>query len=411
MILFFMTMAITMTITFLSSLFEACLLSISLSDIALIQEKHPLAARIWLGFKKNIDRPIAVILIINTLSYTIGASLLGSMFDLLFAREYILVFSLIYAVAMIQWTEILPKTLGVKYNKSLAKISAVPLKVLINIFAPFVVVIHAINRLFSGKRKTEEKLDIVGEISVLAHFAHSNEQISKDQERILSQALKLSKLTLKEILVKKADIKFLSTNMSLANALIEAHLHHHTRFPLIQGENTDDVIGYVNFKDIVTALRVNPSDPSLKGIARPIISLKEDETISTALSKLTSAYQHIALVKDKTDRLTGIVTLENILETIIGDLYDEYDILPAHFYKLSETRMLAGGGVKIKEVDSTLNLKLTDKEGTLNDWLLQLFGKIPATDDHFKFQDYDFTIRKVSRSKIYEASIDRMEKK
>jgi putative hemolysin len=195
--------------------------------------------------------------------------------------------------------------------------------------------------------------------------------------------------------------------MSLAEALIEAHLHHHTRFPLTDGE-ADRVIGYVNFKDIVTALRVNPADPSLRGIARPIIALDRAETISTALGKLTSGYQHIALVHGDAGRVIGLITLENILESIVGDVNDEYDILPSHCYKLSETRTLAGGGLKMSQFCRLLDLPVESPEQTLNDWLLKKFGHIPEVDEKLSFGGYEFEVHKTSRGKIYEATIDRL---
>jgi CBS domain containing-hemolysin-like protein len=407
MLLLFITIAFSFGITFLCSLFEACLLSVSLTDIAHIQQKQPLVARIWLGFKKDIDKPISVILIINTLAHTTGAMLSGVQLEAIVGPQYIILFTIVFSFALIQWAEILPKTLGVKYNKSLAKISAVPLKAIINIFAPIVFVIHLLNRVFSGRKKTE-KIDAIGEISVLAHFAQSDMQISKDQVRILNRALSLSRITIKDIMVKKADIKFLSTSMTLSQALIEAHLHHHTRFPLIEGTDTQKVLGFINFKDIVTALRINPADPTLKGIARPILSLSGEETISNALNRLTSGYQHIALVADSANELIGLITLENLLESIVGDVKDEYDILPSHCYKLSENRLLTGGGARLEEVNKTFNINLVEPDQTLSVWLLEKFGHLPAADDHIKMGDLEITVRKVSRSKIFEAVIDKI---
>ncbi len=295
--------------------------------------------------------------------------------------EYIVVFTVLYSFFLIQWTEILPKTLGVRHNRALARVSAVPLRALTYVFAPVVIVIQFLNRLFSGRKKADENLDVVGEISVLAHFAQSNDQISRDQERILSRALRLSKLTVREVMVKKADMKCLATDMSLSQALLEAHLHHHTRFPLTEGADADNIIGYVNFKDIVTALRVNPADPSLRGIARPVVSLGAEETVSVALGKLTSGYQHLALVRDRAGTVTGLITLENILESIVGDVNDEYDILPAHCYRLSDTRTLAGGGIRLEHLGKLLDIEFDRPESTLNEWLLEQFHRAPESDE------------------------------
>jgi putative hemolysin len=408
MFLLVLTIALSISISFLCSLSEACLLSLSLTDIARIQEKRPLVARIWTGFKKNIDRPIAVILIVNTFANVIGAQLAGVQLDQFVGPHYIFIFTILYSFVIVQIAEILPKTIGVKYNRALAKIIAVPLKGLIALFAPIVFVIQKINRLFSGRRPIEDQIDAVGEIAVLAHLAHSNALISKNQEHILKRALSISKLTVAEAMIKRSEMKCLSTGMSLSEALIESHLHHHTRFPLAEGGDLDRIIGYVNFKDIVTALRINPADPSLRGIVRPIISLGRAETISAALGKLTSGYQHIALVREEDGKVIGLITLENILESIVGDVNDEYDVLPSHCYKLSETRTLAGGGLRMSEFCQLLDLPIDNPAQTLSEWLLQRFARVPETDERLTFGGYEFQIHKASRGKVYEATVDRL---
>ncbi|HPO50162.1 MAG TPA: DUF21 domain-containing protein, partial [Spirochaetota bacterium] len=164
------TIFISMAISALCSLLEACLLSLSLTDIAKISEKKIKVAKIWENFKKNIDKPIAVILIVNTLAHTIGAALSGAQFEKKFGGEWIWLFSLIYSLAMIQWTEILPKTMGVKYNRNLADIFALPLNLLVTIFKPVAFIIHLINKPFEGK-KDDRNFDALSEINTLAHFA------------------------------------------------------------------------------------------------------------------------------------------------------------------------------------------------------------------------------------------------
>jgi len=269
------------------SILEACLLSLSLTDIAKISEKKPLVAQTWKVFRENIQRPITVILIINTLAHTIGASLSGAKFDQLFGAKWVIVFSLVFSFVMIQWTEILPKTLGVKYNRRIAVMAAVPLKYLIAVFTPFVNVVQFFNRPFERGKHPGLEASAVNDISVLAKFAALQKMISEDQEKILAQTIKLPALKVRDIMVGREEIKFLSTKMSLMDALIEAHIHHHTRLPLIEGDDREKVLGYINFKDIVSALQTNPKDPSLKGIARPIIEVRGDEPVSVLLSKLT----------------------------------------------------------------------------------------------------------------------------
>ncbi|OGW75718.1 MAG: hypothetical protein A2Z72_03355 [Omnitrophica bacterium RBG_13_46_9] len=403
---FWLIVSMALGVSFICSILEACVLSLSLADIARISEKRPLIAQTWRIFRENIQRPITVILIINTLAHTIGASLSGAKFDQLFGTKWVLAFSLAFSFVMIQWTEILPKTLGVKYNRHIATVAGLPLKYLIMIFTPFVNMVQFLNRPFAKEKEPTLKTSAVEDISVLARFAVLQKTISEDQERILSQTINLPRLKVSDIMMGKDEIKFLSTKMSLMDALIEAHIHHHTRLPLMEGDNNDKVIGYVNFKDIVSALQTNPKDPSLKGIARPILEVQGNERVSVLLNKLTRGYQHIAIVKDTDGKIAGLVTLEDVIESIVGEMHDEYDILPKYFYQIAANRYLAGGGISLKFLREKAGLELPDVEQTLNEWLLRFLGRMPKVEDKISHDGNTFITRKVRRSNIFEVIIE-----
>jgi putative hemolysin len=197
--------------------------------------------------------------------------------------------------------------------------------------------------------------------------------------------------------------------MTLMDALIEAHLHHHTRFPLLNSNNPDDIIGYVNFKDIVNAIRINPKDPTLKGIARQALSISPEENLQNLLVKFTKGYQHIAIVQDNNKKLQGIITLEDLFEFMLGDLQDEYDLLPNHFLVLTPERFLAGGGIILKNLCESLEIDFQDKNSNenLNDFIFEKLARQPHVEDKFKWQDYLFTVRKMRRSKIHEVIIEK----
>lgn len=403
---FWLIVSVALGVSFMCSVLEACLLSLSLADIARISEKRPIAAQTWKIFRENIQRPITVILIINTLAHTIGASLSGAKFDQLFGTKWVLVFSLAFSFVMIQWTEILPKTLGVKYNKRVAVVAALPLKYLIIVFTPFVNLVQFLNRPFARKKQSDLETNAVADISVLAKFAALQKVISEDQEKILSQTINLPGIKVSDIMVERDEIKSLSTKMSLMDALLEAHIHHHTRLPLIEGDDKDKVIGYVNFKDIVSALQTNPTDPSLKGICRPILEVRADEKVSVLLNKLTRGYHHIAIVRDAGAKVAGLVTLEDVLESIVGEMDDEYDILPTYFYQIAANRYLAGGGIGLKALRERSGISLPDSDQTLNDWLMVSFGRRPSVEDTLSYEGNVFITRKVRRSKIFEVIIE-----
>jgi CBS domain containing-hemolysin-like protein len=384
------------------SILEAVLLSLSSTDIAGMSEKHPRASAIWKHLKENAHQPIAVILIVNTFAHTIGASVSGAQFDRLFGHQWIILYSIVYSLIMIQWTEILPKSLAIAKNRSFAQRLAIPMNALMRIFAPAVYVVDLINRPFAKQRKREDE-GPVSDIAVLARYAHASKMITDRQEMIVEHGLQLSKIAVSDIMIPRDEIKTLSDTMNLAEALIEAHIHHHTRFPLARNGSLDDIIGYVNFKDVVSAMQLNPKDPTLKGICRPVMKVDQDETVSQLLNKLIKGYQHLVVVTGPSGRTVGVVTLEDIIESIVGEINDEYDLLPEYVYQIAENRYVAGGGVQMARLSSEFCRPLSGKNESLSEWVISLLGRTPKPEDSVVYEDLSVNVRKIRRGSIYEA--------
>ncbi len=407
MIYFITTIVLSLSVSFLCSLFEACLLSLSHNDIAEISLKNPKLALIWKNFKGNIQKPIAVILIINTIAHTIGASLSGAHFDELFGPKWIVIYSLAFSFAMIQWTEILPKTLGVKYNKKIAGFITIPLVFLLKLFTPLVKIIEIINLPFVGKKDKQENTDIINEISVLSKFAFNSNLITKDQEKIITRTVSLSTVKARDIMIDKSDIKHLTSSMSMMDALIEAHIHNHTRLPLIDSNDSNKVLGYINFKDIVSALQINPVNPSLIGIVRPVLTIFEDETFPNIFKKLSSKHQHISIVMDRKNNFSGLITLEDLIEEIVGEIEDEYDLLQTHFYSIAANRFIVGGGLKISAINNEWNLKIDNPDMTINEWVLKNEQNNILPGKKYELNEIKVIIKKISRGRVSEAIIEK----
>jgi putative hemolysin len=408
MILLIISVTIALLVSFLCSLMEACLLSLSQTDIARFSENKPSIAAIWKKFKSNIQTPIAVILVINTLAHTIGAAISGAQFNKLFGSKWIALFSLIFSLIMIQWTEILPKTLGVRYNRPLAIIAAVPLKMLIIAFKPILVAIELINRPFEGKRRQHIE-SAASDITVLARSAVVENQISREQERLIARSIQMSGLTARDVMVDRNDIQTLATTMTLSEGLIAAHLQRHTRFPLAEGGDIDRINGYVNFKDIVGALHMNPSDPSLKGIQRPVLFVPATMRLPDLLRKFTRGYQHMAIVQDEQQTTVGLITLEDLIETLVGELEDEYDVPPDLIVQLSVNRFRVGGGVTLRQLKERLFPELiADQDVTLNTWMKSQAGTAPVKESFTVHHgNLSFRVRRITRGNIYDIIVER----
>jgi putative hemolysin len=247
--------------------------------------------------------------------------------------------------------------------------------------------------------------DPVREILGIAKSAAVKNKISREQEGIITRAARLKSTVVGQIMVKRNDMRCLSSVTSLPDALVESHIHHHTRFPLVDA-SSDEMIGYINFKDIINTLRINPENPTLKGISRPMISFKTNDTVNSVLRRLITTHQHIALVRDDTNKAVGMVTMEDILETIVGDIQDEYDIIPDHFYEISPNRYVAGGGVVLRKLRKSIGDSIPDDDRTIDYWLREKLGVNIKVEMRMNHEPYTFIVRKVSRSHIYEVIIE-----
>jgi putative hemolysin len=260
MVLFLMSVAVALLISACCSLMEAVLLSLTPSQIGEMAVRRPRVGATWQHFKANIERPIAAILILNTAAHTIGAAVAGAQFSGLFGADWIVLFSLAFTYLMLQFTEILPKTIGVRYNRDVAAWIAQPLVMLTSLMRPVAILVHWVNRPFEGKRSRVDQPHAVEEITALAGLARLANQISRHQERIIHGATRLSRMKARDVMIPVEHLAFLSTSMSVGEALIVAHLEAHTRFPVCEDEGTDRVVGYVNFKELVYFMRTNPND-------------------------------------------------------------------------------------------------------------------------------------------------------
>jgi CBS domain containing-hemolysin-like protein len=402
------SLAVALTISFSCSMLEACLLSISNADLARIAEKHTVSANIWKKFKANIQKPLAVILIVNTMANVVGASIAAAEFSKLFGSKWIGLFSLCVSYIMIQWTEILPKTIGVKFNRLIAQFVAVPFSGVVYLFQPLVLMIEILNRPFVGRKK-ENTASAVSDIRVLARSAFLENLISKEQEGIISRSMHLSTLTAADTMIPRQEINVLDTRMTLTDGLIAAHQQRHTRFPLAENGNIDAIIGYVNFKDIVGALHVNPADPSLRGIMRPVLYVKNSAKTSELLPKLTRGYHHIAIVQDDNKNTTGLVTLEDIIETLVGDLQDEYDTPPDFIIALAENRFRVGGNAVFRQIRARAFSDLPrDDEMTVDKWFKhESGGKLPTENSAKKLGGFTLKVRRIVRGNIYDVILER----
>jgi putative hemolysin len=402
---FIASVAVALIVSFFCSLSEAAVLSLSPSQVAKMSHSHPNAAQIWRRFKQNIDRPISVILLLNTTAHTIGASVAGSRFDEIYGDEWIWAFSLILTFVMLQFTELAPKTLGVRHNYAIGLAIAKPMDILIRVFQPILHMLHVLNRPFrSGDEQRASQRAALEELSSMASFARLSNVISTDQEKIIQRVPKLSARMATQIMIPVEQVVFINSEYSINQAIGVAQLDPHTRFPVCENNDKDKVVGYVNLKELIFEKELNSNNQELKPI-RPVTFVEPGVTAQELLKRFVNERIHLAIVKGNGKTL-GLITMEDIIEEVLGELEDEFDRLPRMCHEVSGGTWMVGGGLSLKEMDQRMKLNMENVgPETISDWFISKLNKTPRAGDVVRAFDRTFQVRRMRRGKVFELSI------
>ena len=315
-------MFVSIAVSALCSVLEATLLSTPLSYITGLEDQGVKGAKRLKKLKQNTERPIAAILCINTIANTVGASLVGSLVMKVYGNTLVGVFSAIFTLLILVFSEIFPKTIGSTYWRRLAIPASGIINVMIFIVFPIVWVMEKLTKFISDNA---DQVSVSREdISAMVSVATEEEVIEKDEKKMIQNLLKLDEITAHEIMTPSVVVEMASGNMT-AKELYDKDLVH-SRIPVCDEENDDYIIGYVLRQTILEKMAEDKFDAKLKEIARPILSFQENGSVGTIWEKLLEKKEHISIIIDEYGTFRGIVTLEDVIETMLGkEIVDETD--------------------------------------------------------------------------------------
>jgi putative hemolysin len=270
-------------------------------------------------------------------------------------------------------------------------------------------IVKKIMAISAEKIHTEGETQTLHELRAAAAFARTSRLIGAHEESIVLSAAQLSQRKVKDIMLDAEDIFMIPINDSLSEALVKAHLDMHTRFPVC--EKTGDpqtIVGYLNFKDIINALRLSSNNPSIRGITRPIKKIPDNTPLTKVLLEMMRERTHIVIINSG-DTIVGMVTMEDIIEELVGEIEDEFDRLPVFVQQIG-SGWIIGGGVSIRTVASTLGIDIPTDPGaerlpTLAEWIMQKLDRDIEGGETVTFDNISITVRKIRRRKLAEALV------
>ena len=315
-------MSASIVLSALCSMLEATLLSTPLSFITGLEEQGVAGASRLKKLKQNTDRPISAILCLNTIANTVGASIVGSLVYEVYGDALVGAFSTIFTLAILFFSEIIPKTIGSNYWRSLAIPASAIINGMIVVTFPLVWILEKFTKLISSRA---DQVSVSREdISAMVSVATEEEEIEKEEKKMIQNILKLDEKTAHEIMTPSVVVEMVPGNMTIKEFYESDNTH--SRILVYDEENDEYVTGYVLRQEVLEKMAEDKFNTRMDEIIRPIMTFGEEESVSDIWEKFLEKKEHISAILDEYGSLRGIVTMEDVIETMLGhEIVDEKD--------------------------------------------------------------------------------------
>jgi putative hemolysin len=382
MLLLVTAISVVLVVSFLCSVFEATLLSVSPAQVGTLSRKHRRAGRLMSEYKRNIDRPIAAILILNTTAHTVGAAVAGASYSTLFGTQSLWIFTIVFTISVLLFTEIIPKTLGVSHAAALARPAALGIWLMTFVLRPLVVVSERISRALRGDAAVP--VTSVEEIRLLAALGRTEGVVGVRTANMIVGATHLRQLTASDVMLPRQRVVLISEDMSREEVVATARNSGHSRFPFSPHNDLDQVTGIVIVKELLYWLHDNPGAKiDWSTLVHEPIVVPETMSLLALLRTFQDARRHMAIIVDEYGDVEGIVTLEDVLEEIVGEILDESDRPIEDIWPQPDGTLHVRATVDLRKVCTKLDLpwEPEDEVTTVGGLVTELLGRLPVRGD------------------------------
>ena len=317
------SVSLAVIVSAICSVCEAVLYSISASQVEMLKKSGSKSAFHLQKLRADIDEPITAILTLNTIANTIGAAIAGAAAAKLLGDSNLFYFSAIFTLVILIFSEILPKTLGVAYAFKLAPIITNPLRGMIFVLKPIIWLCRFITRILP--QKTEETIS-AKEIQTIATLSRASGDIEENEENVINNIIELKAQIVREVMTPRTVTFSMSEHITISSSMsMLAELSSHSRIPIYSGE-TDNITGIVLRKDLLQAAAEGKKQLPLSRLKHPAHFVPETAPLNRILVDFFDRRQHLFIVVDEYGTMTGIISLEDVIEEIVGrEIIDESD--------------------------------------------------------------------------------------
>ena len=319
-----LAVAVATLVSAFCSISEAALLSVPWSRVEELRRQQKRSGELLYALRHDIERPITAILTLNTIAHTAGAAVAGAAAAVVLGEDNLTLFAIVFTFIILIFSEIIPKTIGVVYTRQLSPVLAGPLHWLVVVLGPANWMFGFMSRLIKGRNEgphvTEE------DIKAIASLTRKAGHIKPYEEMAIRNILTLDLKTVEEVMTPRTVVFSLPAEMNVAEAWKGPGLWPHSRVPVYEGEDKEDVVGLVYRRDVLQALADDRENLQLADMMKPVEFVLESMTLDRLLMKFLESRTHLLVVLDEYGGVSGVISLEDILEEMLGkEIVDETD--------------------------------------------------------------------------------------
>jgi len=314
---------VVLGVSFLCSLLESFILSVTHAHISIVSKDRPALGKKLSYFKENINRPLSAILSLNTIANTVGAASVGAIALIEFGSSWVAIMSGILTLSILIFSEIIPKTIGALYWKRILVPATFAVQVLIVMTYPLVVLLELLSK-WLAKEGNGDKVSRE-EVIAMAELGEDEGTIEESESTVIENVLMLDDIPVEEVLTPRSVIFALDKTSSVREVLDKYNDIEFSRIPVYE-EGLDNIIGIVRRHVLLKSKAEDQFDVTMGELAKPIHTVEENDSVGDVLDEFVKRREHLFMVKDQFGQVAGLITLEDAIETLLGiEIVDETD--------------------------------------------------------------------------------------
>ena len=388
----------SLSVSFLCSVLEAVLLSVNHSYVAVLQGRGDRAGDILARMKRQIDEPIAAILTLNTIAHTVGATVSGALAERVFGGGLAVgIFAAALTFAVLVLSEIIPKTIGATFCKQLARPTAHLLRIMVFVMKPALVPLGYLSRWIKPRRARQVTISRA-EIEALTEIGRREGAIDEDEFQVMSNVMQLDEIAVSEVMTPRIDMVAVPVGTSVRDAMDIVLDRGKLRLPVYERE-LDRIVGVLLARDLWRAARDGVD--GIADVMRPAQFAPATKPVEDLIQEMRASRAKMVIVLDEFGGTAGLVTLDDLIEEIVGEFQDEHGTdKPREFRELEDGRVIIWGGTPVRDVEDRLALELGEEFDTIGGHVFGALDRVGRPGDAVQTAAGRFTIVKVRRRRI-----------